>query len=403
MQTNNNELNILNNKNKPSQEEKKELKDKIITYTWERDSHGLFDYENTNYYTQYFDPENKFLLRNNNENLNNKIILSSLENESFQTLCKVKILNNNKIFLSTKIEQDLPINTNTLNALQEKIWYVIRPSYHDYKHRFNSSYEYELKKNDILKLGRIKFIVKELNIVEGNSESSIETFIPYEVNNNQNIENQEKCRICYSTDNTEDNPMISVCKCKGSMNLHFECLKLWLNSQLIKTDFKGQLGVSYTVKKFNCELCHEPYPLTIKIKNKLCNLLNYVIPEGQNYVVLQSLNSIKENEYPLNIHVLMFIENETNYTLGRGHDSDIRISDISVSRNHARIFMKNRKYYMEDMNSKFGTLVLAKNDVGLSNHNIFQIGRTLVFLGKEKKPETEIQKFKKYFENVDIE
>jgi hypothetical protein len=58
---------------------------------------------------------------------------------------------------------------------------------------------------------------------------------------------------------------------------------------------------------------------------------------------------------------------------------------------------------MEDMNSKFGTLVLAKNDVGLSNHNIFQIGRTLVFLGKEKKPETEIQKFKKYFENVDIE
>ena len=403
MQTNNNELNILNNKNKPSQEEKKELKEKIITYTWERDSHGLFDYENTNYYTQYFDPENKFLLRNNNENLNNKIVLSSLENGSFQTLCKIKILNNNKIFLSTKIEQNLPINTNTLNALQEKIWYVIRPSYHDYKHRFNSSYEYELKKNDILKLGRIKFIVKELNIVEGNSESSIETFIPYEVNNNQNIENQEKCRICYSTDNTEDNPMISVCKCKGSMNLHFECLKLWLNSQLIKTDFKGQLGVSYTVKKFNCELCHEPYPLTIKIKNKLYNLLNYVIPEGQNYVVLQSLNSIKENEYPLNIHVLMFIENETNYTLGRGHDSDIRISDISVSRNHARIFMKNRKYYMEDMNSKFGTLVLAKNDVGLSNHNIFQIGRTLVFLGKEKKPETEIQKFKKYFENVDIE
>ena len=179
MQTNNNELNILNNKNKPSQEEKKELKEKIITYTWERDSHGLFDYENTNYYTQYFEPENKFLLRNNNENLNNKIVLSSLENESFQTLCKIKILNNNKIFLSTKIEQNLPINTNTLNALQEKIWYVIRPSYHDYKHRFNSSYEYELKKNDILKLGRIKFIVKELNIVEGNSESSIETFIPY--------------------------------------------------------------------------------------------------------------------------------------------------------------------------------------------------------------------------------
>jgi pSer/pThr/pTyr-binding forkhead associated (FHA) protein len=44
--------------------------------------------------------------------------------------------------------------------------------------------------------------------------------------------------------------------------------------------------------------------------------------------------------------------------LGRGHASDIRISDISVSRLHAYIKYENNKYILTDNNSKFGTLVL---------------------------------------------
>jgi len=44
--------------------------------------------------------------------------------------------------------------------------------------------------------------------------------------------------------------------------------------------------------------------------------------------------------------------------LGRGHASDIRISDISVSRLHAFISYVDNKYILTDNNSKFGTLVL---------------------------------------------
>lgn len=44
--------------------------------------------------------------------------------------------------------------------------------------------------------------------------------------------------------------------------------------------------------------------------------------------------------------------------VGRGHDADIRVTDISVSRFHARI---NRDvdghFYVEDNKSKFGTLI----------------------------------------------
>ena len=110
------------------------------------------------------------------------------------------------------------------------------------------------------------------------------------------------------------------------------------------------------------------------------HLMNYFVPDGQNYIIIESLNSIKENLYPLSIHVLMFIENEGNFVLGRGHESDVRISDISVSRSHARICMKGQGFWLEDTGSKFGTLVLAKDPVQICDGEakILQIGRTLM-------------------------
>lgn len=124
---------------------------------------------------------------------------------------------------------------------------------------------------------------------------------------------------------------------------------------------------------------------TIKYKDNYLNLLKYSVPEGQNYIILQSLNSIKENEYPLSIHVLMFIENEEYFVLGRGHESDVRISDISVSRTHAKIYFKDKKFFLEDTGSKFGTLVLAKDKVEISDSPvILQIGRTLLAVNNSK-------------------
>ena len=45
--------------------------------------------------------------------------------------------------------------------------------------------------------------------------------------------------------------------------------------------------------------------------------------------------------------------------VGRGHETDIRVTDISVSRFHARInrSLTTGEYFVEDNKSKFGTLV----------------------------------------------
>lgn len=67
--------------------------------------------------------------------------------------------------------------------------------------------------------------------------------------------------------------------------------------------------------------------------------------------------------------------------VGRGHDSEIRITDISVSRTHA-FFRKSTRgdYLLEDNSSKFGTLVQVRKPYMLPMNfpNYVQLGRSIL-------------------------
>ena len=66
------------------------------------------------------------------------------------------------------------------------------------------------------------------------------------------------------------------------------------------------------------------------------------------------------------VHLITPTFHMKTFKLGRGHDSDLRINDISVSRCHAVIKFKNDGFYLTDNMSKFGTLVLIRNKIDLS-------------------------------------
>jgi len=51
------------------------------------------------------------------------------------------------------------------------------------------------------------------------------------------------------------------------------------------------------------------------------------------YIILESL-SIGKNSSRV-VHIVKATEGRQKFTLGRGHESDLRINDISVSRLHA--------------------------------------------------------------------
>lgn len=75
---------------------------------------------------------------------------------------------------------------------------------------------------------------------------------------------------------------------------------------------------------------------------------------------------------------------KTEFKLGRGHESDLRVSDISVSRCHAIIKYdekSSQRFYLEDNLSKFGTLVLANNgivELDIDQTKAIQIGRSVI-------------------------
>lgn len=67
--------------------------------------------------------------------------------------------------------------------------------------------------------------------------------------------------------------------------------------------------------------------------------------------------------------------------IGRGHECEIRLNDISVSRNHAFIKQNIDGFYIFDNKSKFGTLLRHENTFELEIGQLeraIQIGRTLV-------------------------
>jgi pSer/pThr/pTyr-binding forkhead associated (FHA) protein len=55
--------------------------------------------------------------------------------------------------------------------------------------------------------------------------------------------------------------------------------------------------------------------------------------------------------------------------VGRGHDADIRVTDISVSRFHAKINRSDDgQFYVEDNKSKFGTLIQVRKPLMLDKN-----------------------------------
>ena len=78
--------------------------------------------------------------------------------------------------------------------------------------------------------------------------------------------------------------------------------------------------------------------------------------------------------------MLTVTPSKQEFKLGRGHESEVRINDISVSRCHAIIKYKKDGFYMEDNLSKFGTIVLIKEKLRLSeDHTVaIQVGRSVV-------------------------
>jgi hypothetical protein len=323
-------------------------------------------------------------------------------------------------------------NIDNLNNLDHKMWLVINSENIENKEKFAfKNKSYSLMENDIIKLGRKKYEIIKLNVpmnpdpyIEQNSLNDsnkrhgpvfdiqlkpnqyfneiIQKVSNESVNKDDSDSsfgyNPEKdCRICFGSDSTEENPKLKICNCHNY--IHYNCIKQFLKNRITMSENSQGTVTSYYCNKFNCEVCEEPFPLKFTIKfNENSELRTYYLidglelPENTNYLILESLTYLKENQNVKNVFVVKLQDSEI--TLGRSDKNDIIDNDVSVSRHHAAIKFnqENGEITIINKSSKFGVLVLIKDNLKLfTDEKVYlQVGRTFVNLvQKEKKQETE--------------
>ena len=231
----------------------------------------------------------------------------------------------------------------------------------------------ELNKNSNLK-GNIREIPK----------INLNTTIPINVCKTQKLSKRKKikvCRICYGEEDPVgdfDNPLVQPCLCSGSLKyIHLNCLKHWLNTKsCTRIDTNSHYSI-FLVKLIECEICKTKFPDFIKYKNNLYELLDFK-SEFENYATIESLTVDKNNTRCIYV---VNLENNLRLKIGRGHDAHLILSDISVSRVHSILTIENKNMYLEDNNSKFGTLILVQCPILNITENLplfIQIGRTFL-------------------------
>ena len=88
-------------------------------------------------------------------------------------------------------------------------------------------------------------------------------------------------------------------------------------------------------KTFECEICKHAYPYLFKVDSKVYKLVDIPKPASGHFMVIESLPLEKNTSRT--IHVLNFSNEKKTFNMGRGHESEVRVNDISVSRTHAII------------------------------------------------------------------
>ena len=234
--------------------------------------------------------------------------------------------------------------------------------------RYLPSSSHEIKENDIFKLGREVLKVKRISSTI-HQEAQIAII--------QDNGDEKTCKICCCEEISPDDPLISPCKCSGSLQYtHYSCLKNWLKGKVTRESL-GSVS-TYIWKELKCELCKVSLPELFEFKGKLLSLLEISYPDTP-YLILEDL---KDDEDKQTMYVVSLNEAQS-VVIGRGGEAEIRLNDISVSRAHAKIKFSGNKFFLLDNKSKFGTLALA-DELGLElkcgKEVVVQINKTIVSL-----------------------
>jgi len=249
--------------------------------TWVKDSHGLFDYETSQTSSKQFRiTEPCKVIRSKQEIvLSSKDLVIDKSVEDTKGLATIAVIR----------DQFWVYSGSATSPEEEQLWIVLRGYIGE-----DGRSGYKLKEGDVIKMGRCKYLLRELvraqeggKSLENNMENTIMEgeLLPNNAPSSVILverkddppktadpataaeqppptakKEEKQCRICLGEDNDPTNPLIeSPCACIGSVKLmHINCLKHWLQSKV--TEKRTDFSISYSWKQFECEVCKVKYP-----------------------------------------------------------------------------------------------------------------------------------------------
>lgn len=355
---------------------------------------------------------------------------TKLKNETFSISPEIKtsyITTINDEINLIKAPQDIPIQNNNLKILSEinfsfSSFSIYSPfmsdNLNEYFEKENcerlwtilpKATSTELKENDIIKLGRVRLKFDKIcldgdNAVQNTSNVNINYTTNYNmakssVNGNNNVtsvnvsnyanevhnssftsrsnknmlDNKICCRICYRNESDLSDPLISPCKCTGSMAfIHYKCLKSCIDSKVTKKEDENYC--SYLVKNYNCEICLSQYPKYIKYKSITYFLIDIDTSKYNSYAICDySLFDDSKGRLFHKGFIIFRLEEGQEVTLGRTQSNKVKLKDISVSRKHCALIKKKDKLHIIDYGSKFGSLLYLKGKMKLEINKNFEV------------------------------
>ncbi|CAK68949.1 unnamed protein product (macronuclear) [Paramecium tetraurelia] len=353
----------------------------ITAFIWNKESHNLFDFESN------LAAKKEIELDFSGKCYSKQLATLSMVDNQIIALTDNEYVNKQIQLLRVDCEQNYMMLSGMSQKSDQRVWAILcnRPD-------FESLNEWELQKGDMIKLGRMKLQLLEINYDIDALQQSKEQAEEDDEQQSKDLELEaSQCRICFSKSGSFSNPLFSPCKCTGSMKyVHLNCLQIWIQQSIkIKNQHSS---IQYIWKKMECEICKMQLQSTYTYQGQIFCIMQIQKPVVP-YIVWKITSDGRSKEGTIQVMELL---DKQEIKIGRVPDCDIKLKDISVSRSHAIIKVikseDNRyKLLVQDNNSKFGTLLHAQSErllryeLQYPQKVLYQIGRVLLYVQLKEK------------------
>ena len=355
---------------------------KINSRTWLKETEDLFDFETSNTSA-------------------NEYNITNFDKEYF--IIKQKILSDKAtkvlgVIKYNKLKSNITIINSFKSRKLNNYKNIYKPEHCDRLYELFPLDEFmNINEGDIIKLGKIRIKFDKISfksknkslfeIIQQESPKDLITEPNFDSNNattnrimitslgnsasliNNEIKSKIICRLCYLDESTITDPLISPCNCSGTMKyIHLSCLKKSIKSKYNKKSTDSL--EMFLFQNYACEICLTPYPKCLVYKTNVYYLIDIDLNKFENYVLCDlskytENNSTKSKQITHFGYIMFKIEDNKELTLGRKKNNDIKLKDISVSRNHCVIIKKDDNLLIKDLGSKFGTMKYIKDSLDL--------------------------------------